>query len=89
MHFSEYNFMQLSFNWVYEIANTLWPRRNSRHLGDDILKCISLSGNRILTQLPLKYIPKGHVENKSTLVQRRLGTEQATSHILTNGNLVY
>ena len=52
------------------IANTLGPRRNRRHLADDIFKCIFLNGNVwILIKNSLKFVPKGPIrssDNDST-----------------------
>ena len=53
--------------WV----NTLRTKQNGCHFPDDIFKCISLNENEwIWIKIPLKFVPKGPVNNISTLVQR-------------------
>ena len=50
--------------------NTLRPRQNGRHFADDILKCIFLNENVwIPIKFPLKFVPKGPIDNIPTLVQ--------------------
>ena len=50
--------------------NTLWPRRNGRHVPDEIFKCIFLNENiRISMKISLKFIPKGPIDNIPALVQ--------------------
>ena len=42
--------------------NTLRPRRNERHLADDIFKCIFLNENVwIAIEISLKFVPKGPI----------------------------
>ena len=56
---------------IYEIfINTLRPRQNGRHFPDDFLKCIFLNENVwILVKIPLKFVPKGPINNIPALVQ--------------------
>ena len=59
-------------------VNTLRPRQNGRHFADDIFKCIFLNENVwIPTQISLKFVPQGPINNIPALVQimawRRLG----------------
>ena len=50
--------------------NTLRPRQNGRHFADDILKCIFLNENVwIPNNIPLKFVPKGPINNNPGLVQ--------------------
>ena len=50
--------------------NTLRPRQNGRHFADDIFKCIFLNENVLIPiQIPLKFIPKGLINNIPLLVQ--------------------
>ena len=52
--------------WV----NTLRPRQNGRHFADDTFKRIFVNENvRILTEISLKFVPKGPINNISSLVQ--------------------
>ena len=40
------------------------------HFADNIFKCFFMNGNlHILTQISLKFIPKGQIDNKSSVVQ--------------------
>ena len=49
--------------------NTLRPRQNGRHLPDDIFKCIFMNENvRIATNISLKFVPKGLINNIPALV---------------------
>ena len=50
--------------------NTLRPRQNGRHFPDDILKWIFLNKNVwISIEIPLKFVPKGQINNIRALVQ--------------------
>ena len=50
--------------------NTLRPRQNGRCFTDDTFKRIFLNENvRILIKISLKFVPKGLINNISTLVQ--------------------
>ena len=52
------------------IFNTLRPRQNGRHFADDIFKCILLNENAwIPNKISLKFVPKGPINNISSLVQ--------------------
>ena len=49
---------------------TLGPRPNNRHFSDDIFKCIFLKENVwILIKIPLKFVPRGPINNIPVLVQ--------------------
>ena len=53
-----------------EPVNTLRPRQNGRHFPDDILKWIFLNENVwISIEISLNVVPKGQINNISTLVQ--------------------
>ena len=63
--------------------NTLRPRQNGRHFGDDVLKRIFLNENvRISMEISLKFVPKGPMNNIPALVQvmawRRPGDKPLT-----------
>ena len=46
------------------------PGRNGRHFGDDIFKCIFTNGKFCsLIRISLKFVLKGPIDNKSTVVQ--------------------
>ena len=48
--------------------NILRPRHNGRHFPDDIFKCIFLNENAwILITIPLKFVPKGPINNIQAL----------------------
>ena len=50
--------------------STWTTEQNGRHFADDILKCIILNENLyIFIKISLKFIPKGQIDNKSTLVK--------------------
>ena len=52
-------------------VNTLRPRQNGRHFTDDIFKCIFLNENVwIPIKISLKFVPKGPINNISSLVQK-------------------
>ena len=54
----------------YLCINTLRPRQNGRHFADDIFKCIFLNENvSIAIKIPLKFVPKGPINNIPALVQ--------------------
>ena len=49
---------------------TLSPKQNGRYFADDSFKCVSLNENvSILIKIPLKYVPKGSINNIPALVQ--------------------
>ena len=53
-----------------DIFNTFRPRQNGRHFPDDIFKCIFLIENVwISIKIPLKFVPKGPINNIPALVQ--------------------
>ena len=71
-------------------CNTLRPRQNGRHFADAIFKCIFFCENVwIPIKVSLKFVPKGPIDNKSSLVQvmtwRRTGDkplpEQRMTHV--------
>ena len=50
--------------------NTLRPRQDGRYFADDVLKCIFFNENVwISLKIPLKFVPKGPVNNIPALVQ--------------------
>ena len=52
------------------ILITLRPRRNEQHFADDIFKRIFVNGNVwISIKIPLKFVPKGPINNIPALVQ--------------------
>ena len=52
------------------VINTLRARKNGRHFADDILKYILVNENDwIPIKIPLKFVPKGPVNNIQALVQ--------------------
>ena len=52
--------------------NILRSRQNGCHFADCIFICIFLNGNlSILIQMSLKFVPKGVIDNNSTLVHTR------------------
>ena len=52
------------------LFNSLRPRRNGHYNTDDIFKCIFLKENVwIPTQISLKFVPKGPIDNIPALVQ--------------------
>ena len=57
--------------WMWSsYVNTLRPRQNGRRFADDTFKRIFLSENvRILIKISLKFVPRGPINNISTLVQ--------------------
>ena len=64
-----------SFHWR---INTLRPRQNGRHFGEDTLKRIFFNEKvRILLKVSLKLVPRGPINNSPSLIQimawRRLG----------------
>ena len=53
----------------YVCINTLRPRQNGRHFADDVLKCIFLNEDVwIPTEISLKFVPKGPIDNIPALV---------------------
>ena len=51
-------------------VHTLRPRKKDRHFSNDIFKCIFLNENIwIFTDISLKLISKGQINNKASLVQ--------------------
>ena len=55
---------------VLSMFNTLRPRQNGRHFPDDIFKWIFLNKNVwISIIISLKFVPRGPINNISTLVQ--------------------
>ena len=68
-------------------VNTLRPRQNGRHFADDILKCIFLNENVwIPTEISLKFVPKGPINNIPALVQmmawRRSGDKPLSEPVM-------
>ena len=73
-------------NFVWEclwrsVFNTLSPRENGRHFSDDILSCIFMNENILISKdLSLKYVPWGLIANRYALVQ--IMALQATNNYL-------
>ena len=56
--------------WAQKRINSLKPRRCRRHFEDDIFKCIFLNEKILIpSKIPLKFIPKGPINNIPALVQ--------------------
>ena len=56
-------------SWAMQL-NTLRPRQDGRYFADDVLKCIFLNENMwISLKIPLKFAPKGPINNIPALVQ--------------------
>ena len=71
----------------HQFINTLRPKQNGRHFGDDILKCIFLNENVwIPIQISLKFISMGIINNIPALVQtmawRRPGDKPLSEPII-------
>ena len=62
---------------LYTIVNTLSAEHNDRHFGDGILKFIFIK-IYILIQISLKFVLKGPIDNKLTLVHKMAFAELAT-----------
>ena len=63
-----------SQHYMYRLSKNnalvLWPRRNGRHFVDDLFKCIFLNENIwISTNISLKFVPKGPINNIPALIQ--------------------
>ena len=72
---------------AHHTINTLRPRKNGRHLPDDIFKCIFLNENVwILLKISLKFVPKVPINNIPALVLimawRRPGDKPLSEAIL-------
>ena len=58
------------WQWKNGVVNSLRLRQNGRYNAGDIFKCIFLKENVwILTKIPLKFVPKGRINNIPALVQ--------------------
>ena len=54
---------------VHHCFNTLKPRQNTCHFPDNILKCIFLNENVLISiKISLKFVPKGPINNIPTFV---------------------
>ena len=84
----------------HAINDSLRPRPNRRHFADDILKCIFLNEDVwIPSNISLKFVPKGLINNNPALVQvmawRRPGDKPLSELMLVRlpthiyGNHVY
>ena len=74
--------------WLY--INILRLRQYGCHFADDIFRCIFLNQNVwFLIKIPLKFVPKGLINNIPALVHIWLGTVQATVHYLNQWRLIY
>ena len=72
-----------------QCANTLRPSRNEQHFADDIFKRIFMNENvRISTNISLKFVPKGLINNIPALVQimasRRPGDKPLSEPMMVN-----
>ena len=72
---------------AYDLFNTLRPRQNGRHFGDDTFKRIFLNESvEISIKISLKFVPKDSINNIPALVQvmawRRLGDKPLTEPIV-------
>ena len=77
------------FEFFCMLFNTLRPRQNGRHFADDIFKCIFLNENVwISIEIPLKFVPKGPINNIPALVQimgwRRPGDKPLSELMMVN-----
>ena len=64
-------FAAIWHHWDQWVNNTLRPRQNGRRFPDDIFKCIFLNENvLILMKIPLKFVPKGPINDIPALVQK-------------------
>ena len=79
------------FHWHVTIIwiNSLWPRQNGRHFADDTFKRIFMNENiRISTNISLKFVPKGLINNTPALVQimawRRPGDKPLSESMMVN-----
>ena len=62
--------MWLCCLWCPTWVNTLRPRQDGCYFADDVLKCIFLNENVwISLKIPLKFFPKGPINNIPALVQ--------------------
>ena len=65
-----YIFIRINTDRVYNLFNTLRPRQDGRYFADDVLKCIFLNENVWISfKIPLKFVPRGPINNISALVQ--------------------
>ena len=65
-----YRSVSSTTNSRYQWVNTVRPRQDSRYDAYDVLKCIFLNENVwMLLQIPLKFVPKGPINNIPALVQ--------------------
>ena len=64
-----YDFLVV-FVVILSVVDSFKLRRNRRHFADDILKCVFLNENVLISfEISLKFIPKGPVYNIPALVQ--------------------
>ena len=73
-------------NVVYDV-NTLRPRQDGRYFADDVLKCFFFNENMLISlKIPLKFFPKGPINNISAFVQimawRRPGDKPLSEPII-------
>ena len=87
----ERKFYQLTDVYIRQQAskfNLSPPGQNGRHFANDIFRCIFVSVNvGILIKISLKFLPKGPIDNNSTLVQImswcRIGDKPLSEPMLT------
>ena len=66
-------------------VNTLRPRQDGRYFADDVLKCIFLNEHVwIRLKIPLKFVPRGPINNIPALVQIGLAPTRRQAIIWTN-----
>ena len=73
---------------LYNLLNSSPPRQNGRCFSADIFRCNFMNEKFcILIEISLKVVPKGRIDNKSTLVYimawRRIGDKPLTEPMLT------
>ena len=74
---------------IAQSLNTLRPRQNGRHFADDTFKRIPMNENvRVSTNISLKFVPEGLINNIPALVQimawRRPGAKPLSEPMMFN-----
>ena len=86
---NDYVFDQVDQIVCWWRINTLRPRQNGRHFPDDILRCIFLNENLLISiKISLKFVPNGPINNIPVLVQiiawRRTGDKPLSETMITS-----